>query len=669
MTVDELVEDELQDSAGAGKEEDTIVPAPLQAQVPSTSISSPGTISSSKREPNGVPRVSSASEGPTDSALSFVSANEEVSLSNSTTEMVHDQSREDIHEDKEPDDSAIPQKAVLPSGIVARSSNHFCVSAETAATLNDALDDAEKGTSIHFTSPSKLVEPEDFPSDTSSPVRTILPKKGSLNFAALPAREPLTSKKTNDNHRLSHNEQVRSNGGLRESYLDRLGHKSGLSIPSHLDETEIEMDDAFEKDPEAYMLSSREIKAPIKSSTQRLQERITMLGKSNAPRPSKSISVATLPMHQMEGSATGTHSSQEPTAATMRQEDVDDEWIGPIKESATLKSEVPAISEAALTGVVLTKTLLVNPAPSSIASAGDIAEKHINVVPVEDAAPCPEVRVAVAAPSLMPAQRKTVMTSYPSLSKLPIGTVTPASSPTTRKNGDGPISASKAKFYSVLKSAKGIFASTAGVSAQAKFEVLTGPTKNNSGLGLTYARSNEIQAQTSPSHTRTAPFYPELPTQPQSQQDTARSISPSKPKTPNKPRRSSDRIGKQKEKSLVDVKTKQYIAEDLERIRDAERQKATVQRQVLEKTLQQPNMRPESESALITENENPSDQPPSPPPKTLPLPQGLPKGHELRRPTRLADSEAVKAQPPAPMSVRVASQRVCTPLLPFTFVH
>lgn len=60
---------------------------------------------------------------------------------------------------------------------------------------------------------------------------------------------------------------------------------------------------------------------------------------------------------------------------------------------------------------------------------------------------------------------------------------TPVASPNARRFADGPLSASKSKLYSVLKSAKSMFASSAGPGTQARSGHLASPTKTQYGKG------------------------------------------------------------------------------------------------------------------------------------------------------------------------------------------
>lgn len=648
MTLEDVEEERLHSNQAKSEELSLVAPPSLQKNLSSPSME----LSPVKAEITDLLGVSTTSERPNELALSFVSAREEVDASDSIIEIVPREDPVPLQDDREPDDSTIPQKAVLPLGTFSRPSDHFCVSAETAAALNNALDDAENEITV---CPTEPVETEDFPSDTPSPARTVLRKKSSLTFATLPAREPLTTKKNLETFvsRLSHHDHNRFNTGLRESYLGRPSSKYDL-----LPQTDFEVagDVKNEDQVQSPNTTPKPESVLVKSSTQRLQERITLLGKANAPKPLKSIPFASTAMEQIELSIPQGHPSHLPIVASTGSEDIDDDWIGPIKEHSPSRSGLKDVVEVAQVPYISTTSsssaVAVLPTPSI--EKPESAAQDI-VVPDQMVVSYPQIPMSSVTPSRTEIHRKPVLTSYPSLGKVPTESKNPVGSPGNRKNLEGPISASKAKFYSVLKSAKGIFASSAGVSAQAKLETLAEPP-SRSKVDLTHANPNNVLSQASPVYTN-LPLYPELQGRSVQENELIALGSPKKLKTPNKVRRSSERIEKHKEKLVLDVKTRQQVAEDLERIRDAEKQKAALQRLELEKSLHQPTTRQAKEPAMITTDDEEVDQPPVPPPKTLSMAQSAAKAAELRRPTRLNESDSSRTQP-APMSIRVASQRV-----------
>ncbi|KAK3307621.1 uncharacterized protein B0T15DRAFT_414955 [Chaetomium strumarium] len=127
------------------------------------------------------------------------------------------------------------------------------------------------------------------PSDASSPIRPIV-RKSSLNFASLPAREPLTSKKSIGGTRVSRTSHLDYN---RQSYYNR--HTGGKSLGGIVRQ-EASDDDQDEMDTDNEIAARDEnadarVSADSKTYTQRLQDQISMLGKaqSTGSRPSKSL--------------------------------------------------------------------------------------------------------------------------------------------------------------------------------------------------------------------------------------------------------------------------------------------------------------------------------------------------------------------------------------------
>lgn len=189
------------------------------------------------------------------------------------------------------------------------------------------------------------------PSEGSSPIRPVV-RKSSLNFASLPAREPLTAGKSIGARvsRTSHLDHIRT------SYYSRpTGGKSLGNYAKH-----DESDDEDPDDSEAHELNSASEQASQntenlamahnKTYTQRLQDQINMLGKSqpNGSRPSKSIpnlttvqpSAITTTAAEIMQAVQPVQEAQEPKSPHSQKreslhapgafpEDDDDDWIDP----------------------------------------------------------------------------------------------------------------------------------------------------------------------------------------------------------------------------------------------------------------------------------------------------------------------------------------------------
>ncbi len=129
-------------------------------------------------------------------------------------------------------------------------------------------------------------------SEGSSPIRPIV-RKSSLNFASLPAREPLTTKKSIGNRvsRTSHIEPSRT------SYYGRMtGGKSLGNVKQDHEVDEMDIDDQDGPDDVQSDADSKITRLHNKTSTQRLQDQISMLGQSQTSvRPSKSLANTIVP--------------------------------------------------------------------------------------------------------------------------------------------------------------------------------------------------------------------------------------------------------------------------------------------------------------------------------------------------------------------------------------
>ena len=189
------------------------------------------------------------------------------------------------------------------------------------------------------------------PSQSSSPFEPLV-RKSSLTFAALPAPEPWTTKKSLGARisRTSQLDQTKNTLG-RSSYLGRFTGGKSLGAPKQLEGNqeveqsihgdEMSLDDAprpaivrEESDGEAKMT-----RLHSKSSTQRLHEKINMLGQSQPARPTKSIpanaviSNSPYPELPLVVQQTRVPEQMQPpvskSIAVPAPEDDDDDWIQP----------------------------------------------------------------------------------------------------------------------------------------------------------------------------------------------------------------------------------------------------------------------------------------------------------------------------------------------------
>ena len=342
------------------------------------------------------------------------------------------------------------------------------------------------------------------PSQGSSPARPLV-RKSSLTFAALPAREPLTTKKSigTRTSRTSHLDQSK----IRGSFLGRFtgGKSLGASRQPELDqEDEINNDMDVDVEKPALLREESDGDSKIaqlhnKSSTQRLHDRINMLGKSQPARPTKSISAAAaviglsypeLPNPEPQAELVQ-HPSLLPSktvTAPLSEDEDDDDWIQPphVQPDASNRPQLCKSISADVMEDIRGKETIGGPdfgqsrddEPATTemsplrhaqaqgtrsnrqwaSTAGSVSQSMSPAKTAEHAIPkALDGTAALGLNSSTPANPST----------------TPLGSPSSRRYVDGPLSASKSKLQSIMKTARGLFSSSAGVSAQAKMETLS----------------------------------------------------------------------------------------------------------------------------------------------------------------------------------------------------
>lgn len=465
-------------------------------------------------------------------------------------------------------------------------------------------------------------------SEASSPVRPLV-RKSSLSFASLPAREPLTTKKSIGARisRTSHLDQPKPNPLNRGSVLGRFtGGKSLGGTQQQVQDDESQKDEDEEIDHEGHNDEDMEMvdeerpaltreesdgdakitKLHNKSSTQRLHEKINMLGQSQPARPTKSIAAIANVAAQLsypelnfplieEIQALDQQICAFPKSSTTHttNNDDDDDWIepppGPSNEqkltqlskrySADMMEEVSANSNHGICESGLgqqERHEAKGPLPST--------------QPIVSSKPTNGLLFAksVSAPNLISPSRATTATgknheidkstSNPILSSLTDTELSahkstaPAGSPTLRRHADGPLSASKSKLQSIMKTARGLFTSSAGISAQAKMETFS-PRSMRSRA--------PAQCTLDPIHADVG-LYPDL-----QNAGIATSLVDEVPKIPSKKgeglrtRSSTEKEEKSRER---EIKNREPADSELERAREVERQKAAKYKDELEIT-------------------------------------------------------------------------------------
>ncbi|OAL34987.1 hypothetical protein AYO20_05702 [Fonsecaea nubica] len=461
------------------------------------------------------------------------------------------------------------------------------------------------------------------PSDESTPERPLV-RKSSLTFASLPAREPLKSSIGTRISRTSHVDQAHRPPSSAYGIRPAVPSSQNVQHPSRDDDKDVEMDDADdETDSNVQILGhddseceNQVTKDHSKFSTQRLHEKIDMLGRVAAPRPSKSIhSTVVLPDVKQLDEQRQKLQNEKPTQVV---NDDDDDWIKPLNGPEGAMScpsrNAPAVESDSEEEFDLRAPELIahdermrSPARTS-PGPGKTMPGFGHTKSASTATLASPAKASMAPP---PSPAKSISVSNPTQ-----GITTPQGSP--RRYLD--LSASKSKLQSIMKTAKGLFTSSASVSAAAKLETLSPhalKVASNAMPGM-YPNLNAL-IEDKP-----------LPANP--------------PKEARKTRSSTEREREERRKEK-EAHLKQRMDEQLERAREEERRK------VAEQTL-----------AREQKAKKDSDQCQPSSPKHLTVEQHEPIESAARptRPIRLGKDHPINKAKPAPVSIRVGtlSQRM-----------
>ncbi|KAA8571852.1 hypothetical protein EYC84_001811 [Monilinia fructicola] len=396
-------------------------------------------------------------------------------------------------------------------------------------------------------------------SEGSSPIRPIF-RKSSLNFASLPARD--LSKKSLG-HRTSRTSHLDQTG---TSYYGRpTGGKSLGNVMEDLvnkDEDDMDVDDTHgptaREEPEAGTLMAR---IHNKTSTQRLQDQISMLGQSQpTTRPASKSLVGGIitsrqstqavqppsPQHGGEESSPQRKEKSFITPGAFPEDE--DSWIGPpttaVNEKGIRDKETVGGSEFTL------------PKRGEGKQQSPVRETNVQGLTKSISTsfiPSPKRTVEPRSPN------KLTSVSNPNLpiSTIDEGSTTPPRSPPRTLRGS-PLKVAKDKFSSILKSGKTLFASSAAASAEAKIETLSPSTRivqnAPSFEDVLQSEANDMEVS-----------YPKMDTR--LNIEAHNSIqSPSKATT-RRTRASTEKEEKRKEEAAREAKEAQKINDQLEKAR------------------------------------------------------------------------------------------------------
>ncbi|KAJ5052432.1 uncharacterized protein L3040_002181 [Drepanopeziza brunnea f. sp. 'multigermtubi'] len=442
------------------------------------------------------------------------------------------------------------------------------------------------------------------PSEGSSPIRPIV-RKSSLNFASLPAREPLTTKKSIGN-RVSRTSQLEQS---RTSYYGRTtgGRSLGTSRPEDGDsDDEMDVDELAHDDAGTNMSRLHN-----KTSTQRLQDQISKLGQSQTGvRPSKSFASSLAQSQPIQPIQAATAQEVPPKSPERQKsperksrlpgafpDDEEDSWIGPPPPQPVVEPSIfsprPALSKSH-TADVMEQIHAKDSVGRSEFNIPKRGEKQRNASPVREPNISDQTTSSLAQSKSVstsvlkspkkvgesPGQKKPISVSNPTP---PVHTVdeeedmSPLKSPSRNFKGS-PLKAAKDKFSSILKTSRGLFASSAAVSAEAKSSALS-PTR----IGMNDNPSLEdVLSQTKTK----SPSYPKLDSHHiDSQQSLHRPASPPKASA-RRTRASTEREEKRKEaeaREAKEIKDAQKMDDELDKVRLKVREDARVYHQEQER--------------------------------------------------------------------------------------
>ncbi|KKA29616.1 hypothetical protein TD95_000683 [Thielaviopsis punctulata] len=406
-------------------------------------------------------------------------------------------------------------------------------------------------------------EDDDARSGSLSPVRPVM-RKSSLNFATLPAREPLSHKSSGARASRTSNLEM-----LRSSYYPRT--TSGKSLGASLNDddnenNEMQIDEKPDNKP------AEDPTTHSMSYTQRLQDQINKLVESQpkAARPSKSF-------HGLAGLGQTQPASQAPIKSTASiaspvrnaapapvsttpgafPRDDDEDWVDPPVDGNFFSPSPPMESMGRDFGVPKHRALdrLEN-------TLGHGKSSSISVV--SEAADVNHVKTSHA---------KSISVSTSSLTHLPPesgGSVSPIKSP-TRVARESPLKHVKNKLSSILKGSKGLLATNATVGADGKSVV--SPSARLEGADMESTESLHAH----PATTSSESLYPEISAQASEAQSSTSSralrISAEREKSENEARIQAEMEKADRARELEREQALRALNEEKEREREREKQR------------------------------------------------------------------------------------------------
>ncbi|TGO83861.1 hypothetical protein BPOR_0582g00050 [Botrytis porri] len=335
-------------------------------------------------------------------------------------------------------------------------------------------------------------------SEGSSPIRPIF-RKSSLNFASLPARDLSKKSLGHRTSRTSHLDQARTSHYGRPTGGKSLGNvKEDLA---NKNEDEMDVDEMHEstgrEESEAETLLAR---IHNKTSTQRLQDQISMLGQSQpTTRPAskslvggiipsrQSIQATQPPTPQHRRDEASPSSKDKPFATPGAFPEDEDSWIGPpttALHGKSIFSPRPTIAKNHTADVMesVHGKETVGGSEFIVPDNGDEARQLSPVRETNVRGLTKSISTSfISSPKRAAGPQSPKKLMSVSNPNLPINAIdedstTPPKSPPRTLRGS-PLKVAKDKFSSILKSGKTLFASSAAASAEAKIETLSSSTR------------------------------------------------------------------------------------------------------------------------------------------------------------------------------------------------
>lgn len=317
------------------------------------------------------------------------------------------------------------------------------------------------------------------PSEASSPIRQVV-RKSSLNFASLPAREPLAAGKTaNRVSRVSHLEKSNAGKSIAQASKDVASENESCS--------DMEVDDA---DQENGNRASGEALTHTKTYTQRLHDQISQLGKPNSGNVSQARSYpnmptakqSAMPVSQSDPSLAASPERKQSISKVLQttpgafpnddpNEEDEDDWIEPPSAAPATETRptFPKSYSADVMEGIQGKDTIGQPEFSKTDTATRLRThgKSASVTTLPSMKSDARAELLLTKSTSVSQGLSTVAESQ--------GLDTPSGSP-SRFFRDSPLKQMKSKFSSILKGSKSLLASSAALSAETKSSLLSPST-------------------------------------------------------------------------------------------------------------------------------------------------------------------------------------------------